>query len=322
MRLTDALHPQMRAIVEMMAATPLPALMSLAPAAARAQDAANFDAFWNAEAPPMAAVTDHRLPGADGTIAIRLYDPGTAKPAPCLVYLHGGGWVLGGLDSHDRVCRELALAAGIMVAAVDYRLAPEHKFPLPLEDCVAAIRWIAAEGAGWGIDPAKLAVGGDSAGGNLALATLLALREQGQRPLRAGLLVYGMFAADPDSDSQRRFGDGSLLLSTAETAWFWECYLADAGQRRDPLAVPLLADLHGLPPLYVAEAELDPLLDDSLRLVERLKAAGQTHRFRLLQGLTHASFQMSRRLEPMRGHIAEIGGFLRQALASAAAVSE
>jgi acetyl esterase len=317
----DALHPQMRAIVAMMAATPFPALTSLAPDVARAQDAAHFDAFWNEEAPPLPAVTDHRVPGADGTIAIRLYDPGPARPAPCLVYLHGGGWVLGGLDSHDRVCRELALAAGIMVAAVDYRRAPEHKFPLPLQDCIAAVRWIVGNGGGWGIDPARLAVGGDSAGGNLALATLLARRDQGERPLSAGLLVYGMFAADGDSDSHRRFGDGSLLLSTAEAAGFWDCYLADAGQRRDPLAVPLLADLHGLPPLYVAAAALDPLLDDSLRLVERLKAAGQPHRFRLWPGLTHASFQMSRRLEPMRGHIAEIGQFLRQALAPAAPFS-
>jgi len=319
--LPDTLLPAMRAIVETMSATPLPALASLSPAAARAQDAAYFDAVWNAEAPALPAVTDHRVPGGAGTIAIRLYDPGAARPAPCLVYLHGGGFVLGGLDSHDRVCRELALAAGVLVAAVDYRLAPEHKFPLPLQDCVAAVRGLAALGESWGIDAARLAVGGDSAGGNLALSTLLALRDQGGPTLRAGLLVYGMFAADPACSSQRRFGDGSLLLSTADTEWFWDCYLADAAQRRDPLAVPLLADLHGLPPLHVAAAALDPLLDDSLRLVERLEAARQPHAFRLWPGLTHGSFQMSRRLEPMRGHIAEIGQFLREALAPAAVFS-
>src|SRR5690348_11228967 len=161
----------MRAIVETMSATPLPALASLSPAAARAQDARYFDAVWNAEAPALPAVSDHRVPGGDGTIAIRLYDPGAAKPAPCLVYLHGGGFVLGGLDSHDRVCRELALAAGVLVAAVEYRLAPENKFPLPRQDCVAAVRGIASAGESCGIDAARLAIGGDSAGGNLALAT-------------------------------------------------------------------------------------------------------------------------------------------------------
>src|SRR5258708_30734662 len=130
----------MRAIVETMSATPLPALASLPPPAARAQDAAHFDAFWNADPPALPAVADRRVPGGDGTIAIRLYDPGAARPAPCLVYLHGGGFVLGGLDSHDRVCRELALAAGVLVAAVDYRLAPQHNFPLPPLDCIAAGR--------------------------------------------------------------------------------------------------------------------------------------------------------------------------------------
>jgi len=311
----DALHPQMRAIVDMASATPLPALPSLSPAAARAQDAEHYDAYWNAEAPALAAVAERRVPGAGGAIALRFYDPGVAKPAPCLVYLHGGGFVLGGLDSHDRVCRELALAGGVLVAAVDYRLAPEHRFPEPLEDCVAAVAGIAAAGVGWGIDPARLGVGGDSAGGNLALATLLALRDRGGPKLRAGLLVYGMFSADPDLDSRRRFGDGSLLLSAADIEWFWDCYLANPAQRQDPRAAPLLAELGGLPPLYVAAAALDPLLDDSLQLVDRLKRAGQPHDFRLWPGLTHSSFQMTRRLEPMRGYIAEIGAFLKRTLA-------
>jgi len=175
----------MQVILDRAAAATGPALSSLEPDTARKLDAEQFDAYWNADPPSLAAVTEHALSGADGPIRTRLYDPGARKPAPCLAYFHGGGWVLGGLDSHDRVCRELALASGMLVAAVDYRLAPEHKFPEPLEDCIAAMQWIAAEGRNLGIDSARLAVGGDSAGGNLALSTLLALRDAGGPSIRA-----------------------------------------------------------------------------------------------------------------------------------------
>jgi acetyl esterase len=201
-----------------------------------------------------------------------------------------------------------------MVAAIDYRLAPEHKFPKPLEDCIAAVSWIAAHGPHLGVDPVRLAVGGDSAGANLALATLLALRDSGGPGVRAGLLVYGMFAADPRTPSQRKFGDGRYLLSTEDTEWFWRCYLRDDRERENPRAVPLRAELRALPPLYVAAAELDPLLDDSVMLAARLKAAAQPHRFLLWEGLAHGAFQMSRELEPMRGYIAEIGAFLKSEL--------
>jgi acetyl esterase len=311
----DQLHPEMRVIVERLSALPLPPLPQLSPGAARAQDAEHFDRYWNADPPALAAVAERRAAGPGGPIAVRLYDPGLAAPAPCLVYCHGGGFVLGGLDSHDRLCRELALAGRVLVAAVDYRLAPEHRYPAALEDCVAAVRTIAADAAGWGVDPARLAVGGDSAGGNLALATLIALRDRGGPHPAAGLLVYGMFAGDPATDSQRRFGDGRYLLSTADLEWFWDGYLGPGAARRDPLAVPLLAGLADLPPLYVAAAALDPLLDDSLQLVERLRAEGRPHRFMLWPGLTHAAFQMSRELTPMRAHIADIGAFLAETLA-------
>lgn len=308
------IHPQMQTILDHVATLSLPALTSLTPDRARELDAEHFDAYWNADAPVLSSVTDHLVAGAEGSIPLRLYDPGVTRPAPCLVYFHGGGWVLGGLNSHDRVCRELALTGHILVASVAYRLAPEHKFPRPLRDCTSATRWIAAEGKSLGIDTLHLAVGGDSAGGNLALATLIALRDEKGPDIRAGLLVYGMFAADPRTRSQRQFGDGRYFLSTEETEWFWHCYLNDDRERTDPLAAPLRAELSGLPPLYVAAAEFDPLLDDSLQLVERLKSVGQPHRFRLWPGLVHGVFQMSRELEPIRGYIAEIGAFLKSAL--------
>ena len=161
------LHPQMRAILDRMAETKLPPLHTLSPAAARAQGEATFVPFWNADPPAVASVADFTFPGPGGPVAVRLYDPGVAKPAPCLVYLHGGGWVIGSLDSHDDVCRRLALAGRAMVASIDYRLAPEHKFPAGLEDCIAAVRWLAGKGEDRGIDGRRLAIGGDSAGANL-----------------------------------------------------------------------------------------------------------------------------------------------------------
>ena len=312
-----AAHPQMQAILDRAAAAAGPALSSLEPDTARKLDAEQFDAYWNADPPSLAAVTEHALSGADGPIRTRLYDPGATKPAPCLVYFHGGGWVLGGLNSHDRVCRELALAGGMLVAAVDYRLAPEHKFPEPLADCIAATRWLASDGHSLGIDAARLAVGGDSAGANLALATLLSLRDRrGSPQVRAGVLVYGMFAADPRTPSHRKFGDGRYLLSTEDTEWFWRCYLTHDEERDDPRAVPLRAQLGGLPPLFIAAAELDPLLDDSVMLAARLKSEARPHHWRLWPGLAHGAFQMSRELEPMRAYIAEIGAFLKTELSA------
>ena len=131
-----------------------PVRTTLSPVEARAQTSATFEAFWNADRPTLWAVYNHEIPGPDRPIRIRLYDPGVARPAPCLVYIHGGGWVICSLDTHDGVCRRLALAGGFLVASVDYRLAPEHKFPAGLEDCIAAVRWLAARGADWGIDTA------------------------------------------------------------------------------------------------------------------------------------------------------------------------
>ena len=309
-------NPQMQAILDRATTAPSPALSSLAPEAARKLDAEEFDTYWNADPPILAAITDHSFAGADGPVRMRLYDPGVRRPAPCLVYFHGGGWVLGGLNSHDRVCRELALVSGMLVAAIDYRLAPEHKFPKPLEDCIAATRWIGTKGSSLGIDPARLAVGGDSAGGNLALATLTALRDRDSPKIRAGVLVYGMFGADPRTRLQKRFGNGRYLLSTEDTEWFWRCYLNHDGERDDARAVPLRAELRGLPPLYIAAAELDPLLDDSVMLAGRLKQDAQPYQWRLWPGLAHGAFQMSRELEPVRGYIAEIGAFLKSEMSA------
>jgi acetyl esterase len=310
------LDPQMAEILALIneAMKQRPQLSELSPEAARAQCNATFEAFWNADRPIIWEVYNHELPGPGGPLRVRLYDPGVVRPTPCLIYIHGGGWVICNVETYDGVCRRLAQAGRFMVAGVDYRLAPEHKFPSGLDDCVAAVRWIAARGDVWGIDRTRLAIGGDSAGGNLSLATLLRLRDGGEELLRAGVLVYGAYTGDLETPSAMAYGDGNYVLSRADMRWYWDHYLRDEADRSDPLAVPILADLKGLPPLLVAAAEFDPLLDDSTRLVARLEEAGQPHRFDLWPGVTHASINMTRMLDAARTHIEEMASWLRERL--------
>jgi acetyl esterase len=241
-----------------------------------------------------------------------------ARPAACLIYVHGGGWVLGSLDTHDGACRRLALAGNFLLASVDYRLAPEHKFPAGLDDCVAAVRWISAHGPDWGIDPGRLAIAGDSAGANLALATLLSLRDAGTSPLCAGALLYGAYDADADArtPSREAYGDGSYILSNGDMRWFWNHYLGGAADQRNPLAAPLLADLRSLPPLLVTASEFDPLHDDSARLVARLEEAGAPHRYELWPGVTHGCIHMTRMLEGAQQHIEDVARWVRSQLGS------
>ena len=308
------LHPQMKAILDKIAERDLPPLPSLSPQAARAQVDANFVPAWNSDPPAVHSVVNFTFPGPGGPVAVRLYDPGVAKPAPCLIYLHGGGWVICSLDSHDDVCRRIALAGRVMVASIDYRLAPEHKFPAGLEDCIAAVRGLAASGEDRGIDTRRLAIGGDSAGANLSLATLVALRDSGGPALRGGLLIYGAYGNDRDTPSHRAFGDGRYILSLAEMEWFFSHYIDGAGDRADPRAAPLFADLARLPPLYLTAAEFDPLLDDTVALVEKLKRSGVSYEYRLWPGVVHAALHMARLLDPMKDYIAEIGSWLRRTL--------
>jgi acetyl esterase/lipase len=313
------LNPQMAAILALIADAMKgrPQRTALSPLEARAQTSATTEAFWNADRPTLWAVYNHEIPGPGGRIRVRLYDPGIERPAPCLIYIHGGGWVICNLETHDGVCRRLAQAGAFLVASVDYRLAPEHKFPAGLEDCIASARWLARHGGEWGIDTARLAIGGDSAGANLALASLLRLRDTGESPMLAGLLIYGAYAAytaASETPSQRAFGDGSYILSAADMRWFWNHYVRDEADNLDPLAAPLLAELAGLPPLMLTAAEFDPLLDDSTALVARLEAAGVPYRYVLWPGITHASIQMTRMLDVAQEHIEDMAAWVKARL--------
>jgi acetyl esterase len=309
------IDPQMAAILALMAEQELAPLETMPAARARAE-AEERNRTWNEDNPAVGRVTEHQLPGPAGSLRLRLYEPEAGmQPGPAVLYIHGGGWVICSLDTHDGVCRRLANASGLRVASLDYRMAPEHPFPAPIEDCVAAAAWLAEHGSGLGIDGARLALAGDSAGANLALAACIALRDRGRQLPRAAALIYGVFSADNDSPSHRAFGGGEHVLATATMRWFWDQYVPDPYLRSHPLAAPLHADLAGLPPLYVSAAELDPLRDDSDRLAGRLAAAGVDFDYRLWRGVTHACFMMSRMLDAADGQIAEVAAFLRRHLA-------
>jgi acetyl esterase len=307
--------PRMAEILRLVAELDLPPYEGMSAAEARAA-AEERNRFWNEGNPAIASVRELTVPGTCGPLPLRLYEPDGVGPAsPAVLYLHGGGWVICSPDTHDGVCRRLANAAGLRVAILGYRMAPEHPFPAPLDDCVAAARWLRANGRELGLDPDRLALAGDSAGANLSLATLLALRDAGEPLPAAAALIYGAFSADDlDSPSHRRYGGGEYILSTPLMRWFWDQYVPDPARRDDPLVSPLRADLRGLPPLYVAAAELDPLRDDSERLAGRLALAGVDFDYRLWRGVCHACVMMSRMLPAADAQIAEVAGFLRRRL--------
>jgi acetyl esterase len=222
---------------------------------------------------PEVAAVDRRIPSATGDIPVRVYTPpaGVGTQLPGLVFFHGGGWVIGSVATYERECRDIAVKAGCVVVSVDYRLAPEHKFPAAVDDCVAATRWVAANAAALGIDDKRLAVGGDSAGGNLAAVTALELR--GEVPLSCQLLIYPATDSVNEYPSQREPDVG--LLSQADASWFMGHYLTRPEDRQNPRMSPLLASsLVGLPPAIVAVCEFDPLRDQGVAYADALTAAG------------------------------------------------
>ena len=263
----------------------------------------------------VAAVTEHRVPVAGGEIALRLYSPGGAGPHPALVFYHGGGWVIGDLDTHDGVCRSLTNAAGCMVASVDYRLAPESRYPVAAEDSYAALGWIVANAARLGIDPRRVAVGGDSAGGNLSAAVALMARDRKGPALVYQALIYPVTNHSLDTPSYHENATGYVLTREA-MRWFWRHYLAREEQGKEPLASPLLApSLAGLPPALVITAACDPLRDEGEAYAARLRDAGVPVTLTRYDGMFHGFLRMTRFLDKARAAVDEIGGSLRKAFA-------
>jgi acetyl esterase len=269
----------------------------------------------NPEPPEMKSVEPLAIPSPHGSIAARIYTPKTLRTAnglaPCLVFFHGGGWVIGDLDSHDVVCRKLADEGQLIVISVDYRLAPEHKFPAAVEDAIAATTWIAAKGKSLGIDHSRLTVGGDSAGGNLAAVVAIAARD-GDGPAIAGqVLIYPAidFALTHPSHQEP---ETSILLTHSVIRWFRDHYLSSAADVDDWRASPVRTKtLIGLPPAYVLTAGADPLRDEGNEYAYRLKEAGVPVTHRTFPGQFHGFFTMGKLLQQANVAATEIGEWLK-----------
>jgi len=305
------LDPQARALLDQANAMGMPPLHTMSVPEARASLAAM--ASLQGEPQSVAQIVDRHAPGPAGDVPVRLYTPAGQAPFPALVYYHGGGWVLGGLDTHDGVCRQMASSAGCLVVSVDYRLAPEHKFPAAAEDAYAALQWVATNADGLGVDPARIAIGGDSAGGNLAAVVALMARDRGTPAVAFQLLVYPVTDSACDTASYRDNADGYFLTKDA-MLWFWNHYTRDAADRRNPYAAPLKAqDLRGLPPALVMTAEFDPLRDEGEAYAARLREAGVPVQLTRYHGMIHGFFGMSALLDQAKEAIQEATTALRTA---------
>ncbi len=282
-------------------------------AEARAADLAEIRA-GGGNPEPVHEVLDLQLPVTGGQLPLRLYRPAGQAPQPALVYFFGGGWTLGQIDTCDGICRTLANAVGCVVIAVGYRLAPEHKFPVAVNDCYDAVTWIAGHAGELGVDPDRLAVGGDSAGGNLAAAVTLLAKQQGGPALAAQLLVYPNTCFGADTESMADNDDPSMF-NRRSVDWYWGHYLATPDDGRNPLASPLLApDLSGLPPALVITAEYDPLRDEGEQYAHRLQAAGVPAELSRYEGMMHGFFLMYPTLDGGRRAVDHAVSFLRAQL--------
>jgi acetyl esterase len=303
------LDPQIQAVRDQSERDRVPPLYAMSLADARAADLASIRASGG-EPEPVCEVADLQIPGPGGQLPLRLYRPAHERPLPALVYFFGGGWVLGTIDTADGVCRSLANSSGALVVVVGYRLAPEHPFPAAIDDCYATVRWVAGHADEIGADPARLAVGGDSAGGNLAAAVALRARPDG--PALAGqLLVYPNTDQLADDPSMRA-ADDPFLFNRHSVQWYRQHYLTNPGDAAHPLASPLRAEsLAGLPPALVITAEYDPLRDQGEAYARRLADEGVPVELSRYPGMAHGFFTMAGTVDASRAAIAQAASSLR-----------
>ncbi len=311
------LHPHAKALLDFMVERGIPPTHTLTPAEARSFYRERR-AVTQPDPPDIAETRDLSAPGPHGPIPLRLYHAQAAaqrKTAPpVLLYFHGGGWVIGDLDTHDTLCRQLAIASGAAVVAVDYRMGPEHRFPAAVDDCIAATRWVHEHAAELGVDATRLAVGGDSAGGNLAAVVAIAARDAGDLPIAFQLLIY------PATDQRRGWPSHTTnaqgYLLTAETMdYFHDHYLPDKAMDLDWRASPLLhEDLSKLPPALVLTAGYDPLRDEALQYSQRLTQAGNRATHILFERQIHGFITMGRVIDEANDAVALCASALQRAL--------
>jgi acetyl esterase len=288
-----SLHPQIVQVLDAMAKAELRPIEEMTPAEARAQMEAMARAR-KAEPLPVARVEERTVPGPAGEIRLRLYWPNGAAPAPAIVYYHGGGHVIGSLDSHDAIARNLCAGAEALVASVDYRMGPEDKFPAAVEDSFAALEWVRANAASLGADPGRLGVHGDSAGANLAAVVALLARDAGAPALRLQSLVYPVGDYTLSGASYRTYAQGYGVLTRDAMAWFARHYLRSPADAEDWRASPLKApSLAGAAPAIVVTAECDVLHDDGESYAEALRHAGVPVEYREYPGMIHGFLGMA-----------------------------
>jgi len=305
------LHPQCKTFLDMIAASGGRPLQELTPVEARANA---MPADLGGPEQPVYRVENRRIPGDGGLIPVRVYSPREAPELPGLVYFHGGGFVIGTLDGWDRTCRALANASGCVVISVDYRLAPEHPFPAAADDAFAVTQYVADHAADFGIDPTLLAVGGDSAGGNLAAVVALRARDAGGPPLAFQLLVYPLVDfTDHDSGSMREYDEGHFLTRPIMD-YFADHYLPRGVDRRQAWVSPLYANVTGLPPAFVLTAECDPLRDQGEAFAARLKHAGVQTASKRYDGMIHPFFSLSGIIDGGKTALADAAAALKIAL--------
>jgi len=306
------LNPQVEALLGYFAQMPPVDFATITPQALRESNRV----IQEGPPPAVAEVRDLSLDLAGRTIGARLYRPEEAGDSPpLLLFYHGGGWVIGDLESHDATVRALARASGAAVLSVDYRLAPETKFPGPLEDCYDALLWAVEHAADLGIDPSRIAVAGDSAGGNLAAAVAIRARDEGGPTLAHQLLIYPVTDADFGRQSYMTNGDGAYFLSTAMMQWFWAHYVDEMAAPHSHAAVLQHEDLSGLPPATVVVAQYDPLRDEGIAYAEALASAGVAVETEEAPGMIHGFFSMFEAVPEAMPYIERAGARLRAALA-------
>lgn len=289
------LHPYCEMLTQKRQEAGIPEYASLPPEGARQlMNQVMAAAPKPTDLPDMASVADQQIDGPHGPITIRRFKP-NGEIKGTIVYFHGGGWVLGDIDTGDAMCRRWAGWAGVEVISVDYRLAPEHPFPKPLDDCFAGLQWAAAN------CPSPWFVAGDSAGGNLAAAIAIRARDEGGPELAGQIIIYGAMDTNYETSSYREVGDKGWLLTGADMRYFWDHYLSGGEGISSPLALPLrVADASGLPPAFITTGDCDVLCDDNLAYAEKLRAAGVPVELRVDAGMIHGYYSMTDFAEPAR----------------------
>jgi len=313
------LDPQVKSFLDMLAGLGGPPLEQLPVAEARSVALAMVD--FSGPEEPIAEVANRSIIGPAGPIAVRMYRPELSEKLPALIYFHGGGYVIGSLDSHDRLCRALANASGCAVIAVDYRLAPEHKYPAAVDDAYAATCYIAEHAAEFNIDPNRIAVGGDSAGGSLATVVCLLSRDRSGPRLQYQLLIYPWVDFYGQNPSMQQYAKDHFL-TRAGLDWFTENYLPNRESGLEPSASPMCAtNVQGLPRAMIITAECDPLRDQGEAYARKLEGAGIPVQLKRYNGMIHPFLNLAGVIDAAKSAIADAGSAVREALANATPAS-